>query len=101
IVPVVKKNGSIRICGDYRSTVNTAIDMDAYPMPTTMDLFAKLANGKKFTRIDMARAYQQLHVDEATANLLTLNTHKGLYRMWRLAFGTKRSPGLFQRFMET
>ena len=43
IVPVVKKDGSVRICGDYRLTVNHAAKSDTYPLPRVDDIFASLS----------------------------------------------------------
>ena len=43
IIPVIKQNGNVRICGDYRVTVNQAIKVDSYPLPRVEDLFAALA----------------------------------------------------------
>ncbi|RXN22450.1 Transposon Ty3-I Gag-Pol poly [Labeo rohita] len=45
IVAVAKKDGGLRICGDYRCTVNTAVRPDVYPIPTASELFSKLAGG--------------------------------------------------------
>ena len=55
IVPVVKQDGSVRICGDYKVTVNTAAKVDAYPLPRIEDLFASLNGGTAFTKLDLAR----------------------------------------------
>jgi len=49
----------------------------------------------------MSQAYQQLVVDEAAQELLTINTHRGRFKVKRLAFGISAAPGLFQRVMET
>ncbi|XP_063377580.1 uncharacterized protein K02A2.6-like [Cydia fagiglandana] len=99
VVPIIKKSGDIRLCGDYRSTVNQATESDTYPMPTANEVFATIAGGKYFSTLDLNRAYTQVTVDDATAKLLTLNTCKGLYSVHRLAFGVKASPGIFQRLM--
>ena len=45
-------------------------------------------------------AYQQVLLDEQSRELATLNTHKGLFRPTRLAFGIYSAPGIFQRQME-
>ncbi|XP_064389221.1 uncharacterized protein K02A2.6-like [Halichondria panicea] len=58
VVPVLKPDGSIRICGDYKQTVNKAAKLDPYPLPKIENLFARLAGGKKFTKLDIAHAYQ-------------------------------------------
>ena len=49
IVPVLKKDGSIRICGDYKVTINQASQVDSYPLPRIDYLFASLAGGKRFS----------------------------------------------------
>ncbi|CAK1587556.1 unnamed protein product [Parnassius mnemosyne] len=99
VVPIIKKSGEIRLCGDYRSTVNEATESDIYPMPTANEVFATIAGGRFFTTLDLDRAYTQVVVDDNTSKLLTLNTCKGLYTVHRLAFGVKASPGIFQRLM--
>ncbi|KMQ83906.1 hypothetical protein RF55_18821, partial [Lasius niger] len=43
IVPVLKRDGSIRICGDFSVTVNPCIVADEHPLPTHEELFAKMA----------------------------------------------------------
>lgn len=100
VVPVVKKNGKIRLCGDYKCTVNPALQWETYPLPTTEQLFANLAGCKVFSRLDLDQAYQQLTVDDETADLLTVNTHRGLFRVTRLPFGVATAVAIFQRYME-
>ena len=64
IVPVLKSDGNIRICGDYKVTINKASKLEQYPIPLIEDLFASLSGGKTFTKLDMSHAYQQLVLDE-------------------------------------
>ncbi|XP_061714623.1 uncharacterized protein K02A2.6-like [Cydia pomonella] len=98
---VKKDNGSLRICGDYRSTVNASIDADSYPLPTSTEAFVKLSGGSIFSKLDLKQAYTQLKVDDDTATLLTLNTPIGLMKVNRLAYGVSAAPGIFQRLMST
>ena len=79
IVPVVKQDGSVHICGDYKCTVNQVSKLDNYPIPKTEDLLATLGGGNKFTKLDMSQAYQQLLLDEESKKFTTINTYKGLY----------------------
>ena len=65
------------------------------------DLFAKLAVGKAFTKLDMSQAYQQLLLDEESRKYAVINTHHGLFRYNRLPFGISSAPGIFQRVMES
>ena len=64
IVPILKPDGSIRIGGDYKTTVNQVSKLDSYPIPKVEDLFATLGGGEKFTKLDMSQAYQQLLLDK-------------------------------------
>ena len=104
IVTVLKdaKNpgGAIRICGDYKITVNAVAQLDNYPIPNTTEQLATLAGGKKFSKIDLRQAYQQLALDDESKELLTVNTHKGLYQPERLQFGVHSATGIFQREIE-
>lgn len=100
IVPIVKQDGSVRICGDYKLTANQAAKTDTYPLPKIEDLFASLSGGKSFTKLDLAHAYQQIPLDEQSKQYTTINTHKGLYRYNRLPFGVASAPSIFQRTIE-
>lgn len=100
IVVVPKKTGDVRICGDYKATLNQALDVDQHPLPKPSDLFATLAGGKVFSKLDLTQAYHQMEVEEGHQHLLTITTHKGLYRYRRLPFGVNSAPAIFQRTME-
>ena len=100
IVPVLKANGSLRVCGDYKVTVNTVAKTDVYPLPWIEDLFSKVAGGKTFTKLDLTHAYQQLPLVEESKDLTTINTPKGLFRYTRLPFGVSVAPAIFQRTMD-
>ena len=102
VVPVVKKDGSIRLCGDYKGTVNQSAKTDTYPLPRIEDLFASLCGGTIFSNFDLAHnAYQQVVPDDKSKEMVTINTHKGLYKVNRLPFGVASAPSMFQRNMES
>lgn len=101
IVPVLKPDGTVRICGDYKVTVNQVSKLEEYPLPRVDDLFATLAGGKLFSKLYMSHAYQQLLLDEKSKEFVTINTHKGLFKYNRLVFGVASSPAIFQRTMDT
>ena len=100
IVPVVKKDGSVRICGDYRLTVNHVAKSETYLLPCADDIFASLSSGKTFSKLDLANAYQQIPLEQQSRQLVTINTHKGLYCYNRLPFGISAAPSIFQQTME-
>ena len=92
---------SVRICGDFRMTVNPVSKLNHYPLPRIVDLLATLAEGKIFTKLDLTRAYQQLKLSPQAQKSVVINTHKGLYGYTRLPFGISSAPGIFQKTMET
>ena len=100
IVPILKPDGSTRICGDYKTTVNLVSKLDSYPIPKVEDLLATLGGGDKFTKLDMSQAYQQLLLDDESKQYTTINTHKGLFQYNRVPYGVSSAPGIFQRNME-
>ena len=100
VVPVLKTNGTIRVCGDYKLTVNAASQLDQYPLPHIDDVFAALSGGVRFSKIDLSQAYNQIVVEKKSRPYLTINTHRGLYEYQRLPFGVASAPGIFQRCMD-
>ena len=101
VVPVLKKDNSMRLCGDYKVTINQVAKTDTYPLPRIDDLFASLAGGTCFSKLDLAHAYHQIPLDEASKKYATINTYKGLYRYNRLPFGISSAPSIFQRTIES
>ncbi|XP_053229110.1 uncharacterized protein K02A2.6-like, partial [Podarcis raffonei] len=101
IVTPVKPNGSVRICADYKCTINKALTAHAYPVPVVSHVLATLAGSKIFGKLDLAQAYQQLPVDEATAEAQMIVTHRGAFRVKRLQFGVSVAPGIFQNLMDS
>ena len=101
IVPVLKTDKSIRICGDFKLTVNRASKLDRYSIPKIEDLFAKIAGGHKFTQLDMSQAYQQLPLDERSKEFVVINTQRELFKYNRLPFCVSSAPGIFQSYGES
>eukprot|EP00079_Xenopus_tropicalis_P035743 XP_017949514.1 PREDICTED: uncharacterized protein K02A2.6-like [Xenopus tropicalis] len=95
-----ERDGSVRICGDFKVSINPVLQSDKYPLPLIEDIFASLAGGLKFNKIDLAQAYLQMEVEENAKHYLTINTPKGLYRYNRLVFGIASAPAIWQRAMD-
>jgi len=94
IVPILKADRkSIRICGDYKLTTNKASRLEQYQLPKIEDMFSSLSGVVSFTKLDMCQAYQQLELDDQSKEIVTINTHKGLFSYQRLPFGVSSAPG--------
>ncbi|XP_029162078.1 uncharacterized protein K02A2.6-like [Nylanderia fulva] len=100
IVPVIKNDGSVRICGNFKLTINPWLIIDRHPLPLIDEIFAALRNGKTYSQIDLTHAYMQIPVEESSRNYLAIITHKGLYRYTKLTEGIASGPGDFQRKIE-
>ncbi|XP_056144368.1 uncharacterized protein K02A2.6-like [Lampris incognitus] len=100
IVPVNKKDGTVRLCGDFKVTLNQALCVDKYPIPRIEDLFASLAGCQRFSKLDLSNAYLQMEVVEESRKLLTISTQKGLFCHNRFPFGIASAPALFQKAMD-
>uniref|UniRef100_A0A8R1DHX7 RNA-directed DNA polymerase n=1 Tax=Caenorhabditis japonica TaxID=281687 RepID=A0A8R1DHX7_CAEJA len=101
IVVIKKKDtGKTRVCGDFKcSGLNKALRDEYHPLPTCEDIFGKL-RGSIFSQIDLKDAYLQVEMDEESQHLAVINTHKGLFKYKRMAFGLKTAPAIFQRIVD-
>ena len=96
IVPVLKKNKTaVQICGDFKVTINQASELESYSIPKVEDLFASLAGGQTFRKIDPSQAYQQLHLVEDSKKVAVINTQKRLFHYNRLSFGVSSAPAIY------
>ncbi|KAL4111787.1 hypothetical protein QTP88_015674 [Uroleucon formosanum] len=93
VVPIVKNNGSVRLCGDFKTTVNPALVGTEYPLPKIEHLYVIIAGANYFSKIDLKDAYQQLVLDSDSQLFTTINTIKGLFMYTRVPSGLKSSAG--------
>ena len=91
---------SVRICADFKGTLNPSSDMTQYPLPTPEDIFASLGTGASYTKLDLSNAYHQLKLSEESMRYMVINTHKGLFAYQRLQYGVHSAVGIFQRAVE-
>ncbi|KAH7724401.1 Gag-Pol polyprotein, partial [Aphelenchoides avenae] len=100
IVVVTKKNGKTRVCADFSTGLNNAIELNGHPLPTPGDMFNMLNCSKYFSTLDLSDAYLQIELDDESNKLCGITTHRGLYQYNRLPFGVKSAPGIFQSVMD-
>lgn len=100
IVPVLKKDGTVRISGDFKATLNPVCAIQQYLLPVIVNMFAVLNGGEWFSTLDLPDAYNQVPPDEAPPKRCVINTHKELFCYNRLPFGITSAPAIFQRKMD-
>ena len=99
IVVIRKNDGSIRVCADFKVTINPYLCQKTFPLPTADEVFSTLAGGESFTKLDLACAFKQMEVAKESRHFLTINTHLGLFQFQRLPFGVATAPAMWQRAM--
>ena len=90
IVIVKKKDGSNRICVDYRK-LNKVTVADPEPMKTLKDLFQRLGKSNYFSKIDLSEGYWQIPVAEEDLKKTAFVNRDGNYEFIRMPFGMKNS----------
>lgn len=100
LVVVPKANGKVRLCVDYKVGVNPQLQDAHYPIPRIDDLLTALNSSTYYCSLDLVKAYLQVPVDQESAKIQTIITHKGTYTVNRLSFGIKTAPNEFHLIMD-
>ena len=96
----VKKDGTIRLCGDSKLTIISMLQVDQHPLPYPNEIMASLTNGKSFSKLDLSATYHRCFLMKSL-HLVTLNTHKGMYKCTSLPFDFASASAFLQQVMDS
>jgi len=95
---VKKKDGSLRLCIDFRG-LNKIMKKDRYPLPLISDLLDSPRKARIYTKIDLRHAYHLIRIAEGDEWKTTFCTRYGAFKWSVMPFGLTNAPAAFQHFM--
>jgi hypothetical protein len=98
LVLFVKKDGSMRMCVDYRS-LNEVTIKNKYPLPRIDYLFDQHKGAKYFSKIDLRSGYHQLKIKDTDVPKTTFVSRYGQYEFTVMSFGLTNAPAYFMNLM--
>jgi hypothetical protein len=91
---VKKKNGTLRLCVDYRA-LNKITVKNRYPLPLSGDLMDRLSQAKLYTKIDLRVGYNNIQIAKGEEWKTAFRTRYGSYEYLVMPFGLTNAPATF------
>ena len=98
ILFVKKKDGSLRLCVDYRG-LNAVTVKNRYALPLIPELIDRLSSAKIFTKLDLRGAYNLIRIKEGDEWKTAFRTRYGHFEYQVMPFGLANAPASFQALM--
>ena len=98
ILFVPKKDGSIRLCVDYRG-LNKITTKNRYPLPLISELLERLSRAKIYSKLDLRDAYHRMRIREGDEWKTAFKTRYGLFEYLVMPFGLANAPATFQSYI--
>jgi hypothetical protein len=98
ILFVKKKDGSLRLCVDYRA-LNQASVKNRYPLPLISEILERVGKAKIFTKLDLRGAYNLIRIKEGDKFKTAFRTRYGQFEYRVMPFGLTNAPATFQAYM--
>ena len=95
LVITPRSDGRVRLCADYKVTVNPLLEPVHYPIPRTGELFTKIHGSKYFCILDLTNAYLHIPLDDESKKIAAISMHCGTYPAERLFLGLSIAPAKY------
>ncbi len=99
IVPVRKKDGSVRLCVDFRE-LNKVTPLRRFWLPSLREILDEVGPSAVLSKLDLTSGFHQVIMDKDSSELTTFGCSLGKFKFVRMPFGLKNAPAVFQAVVE-